>query len=256
MIKFFRKIRFKFIDAGKTAQYLKYAIGEVALVMIGILLALSINNWNTQRIQNINGLKLSHRLLEETKRNSVSVLTEIEKVNHVMSSALGILHLMTEDYSNVDEHLVDSLVYKLYSGASFEFNSAVLDEALSTGEVSNFKDDSVKNLVYSLPTIIDAIRVDEADLEKLSSTFFTEFLYDNYSLRQMDYKFSDSNIKLGKSKLRKLDNRKILESHLFENLVDDMYYKCHEIRGLYTNLANDFAWLTERLKGQIKNEKL
>ena len=46
MIKFFRKIRQNLLSEGKTGKYLKYAIGEIILVVIGILIALSINNWN------------------------------------------------------------------------------------------------------------------------------------------------------------------------------------------------------------------
>tara|TARA_B100000497_G_C7596238_1_gene358459 strand:+ start:123 stop:848 length:726 start_codon:yes stop_codon:yes gene_type:complete len=46
MIKFFRKIRQKLLSEGKNGKYLKYAIGEILLVIIGILIALQINNWN------------------------------------------------------------------------------------------------------------------------------------------------------------------------------------------------------------------
>jgi hypothetical protein len=53
MIKFFRNIRQNLLNesppagpAGKTSKYLKYAIGEIVLVVVGILIALSINNWN------------------------------------------------------------------------------------------------------------------------------------------------------------------------------------------------------------------
>jgi hypothetical protein len=49
MIKFFRKIRYSFMESGKTGKYFKYAIGEIVLVVIGILIALSINNWNEKR---------------------------------------------------------------------------------------------------------------------------------------------------------------------------------------------------------------
>ena len=50
MIKFFRRIRLNLLSQGKTGKYLKYAIGEIVLVVIGILIALYINNWNTNRI--------------------------------------------------------------------------------------------------------------------------------------------------------------------------------------------------------------
>ena len=46
MINFFRKIRKKLADDNKPLKYMRYAIGEIMLVVIGILIALSINNWN------------------------------------------------------------------------------------------------------------------------------------------------------------------------------------------------------------------
>jgi hypothetical protein len=67
MIKFFRKIRMNLLTentsgkpANRTGRYLKYAIGEVILVMIGILLALQINNWNEERKNTI----IEHGTLE------------------------------------------------------------------------------------------------------------------------------------------------------------------------------------------------
>ncbi|TPV35371.1 hypothetical protein FJ651_00165 [Paucihalobacter ruber] len=63
MIKFFRNIRQKLLAADKTANYFKYAIGEVVLVVVGILLALQINTWNDNRkyandkIEFLNGIK-------------------------------------------------------------------------------------------------------------------------------------------------------------------------------------------------------
>ena len=63
MIKFYRNIRQKLLAADKTANYFKYAIGEIILVMIGILLALQVNNWNTNRI---------NRYEEEKALNSIN----------------------------------------------------------------------------------------------------------------------------------------------------------------------------------------
>ena len=52
MINFFRRIRKKLADDNKPLKYARYAIGEIVLVVIGILIALSINNWNESRIKN------------------------------------------------------------------------------------------------------------------------------------------------------------------------------------------------------------
>ncbi len=49
MKKFFRKIRRSLLEEGKIGKYFKYAIGEIILVVIGILIALQINNWNENR---------------------------------------------------------------------------------------------------------------------------------------------------------------------------------------------------------------
>jgi len=49
MIKFFRKIRYALMEKNKTGKYLKYAFGEIMLVVIGILIALQINNWNEEK---------------------------------------------------------------------------------------------------------------------------------------------------------------------------------------------------------------
>ncbi len=51
MTKFFRKIRQKLLSENKFSKYLLYAIGEIVLVVIGILLALQVNNWNINRIE-------------------------------------------------------------------------------------------------------------------------------------------------------------------------------------------------------------
>jgi hypothetical protein len=79
MIKFFRRIRQQLLSENKFSKYLIYAIGEIFLVVIGILIALQINNWNQQRIQNKNeqlALKNLKQDFEYNYRTLDSILTE------------------------------------------------------------------------------------------------------------------------------------------------------------------------------------
>ncbi len=75
MIKFFRKIRYDLMEKNKTGQYLKYAIGEIILVVIGILIALSINNWNNK----VQDEKLSNLYYQELL---LDVENDLEQLNY------------------------------------------------------------------------------------------------------------------------------------------------------------------------------
>jgi len=71
MIKFFRKIRQNLLSEGKTGKYLKYAIGEIILVMIGILLALQVNSlYNNHQLKK-EELKILHSIQNEFNENIV-----------------------------------------------------------------------------------------------------------------------------------------------------------------------------------------
>ena len=69
MLKFFRKIRQKLIDQGDAKRYLLYAIGEILLVVVGILIALQINNWNTNQTNRHTETEYLHRLKNELKQD-------------------------------------------------------------------------------------------------------------------------------------------------------------------------------------------
>ncbi len=95
MIQFFRRIRRSLLSEGKTAKYLKYAIGEILLVVIGILIALSINNWNEKRKASVMGKQFLNGIKEDLKKDlvlidsivtmnaqSISLITSIDSVFH------------------------------------------------------------------------------------------------------------------------------------------------------------------------------
>jgi len=73
MIKFFRKIRQKTLTKNKFGKYLTYAIGEIILVVIGILIALSINNWNQKQIEQKQVRNIYARIVQDFNQSAVEI---------------------------------------------------------------------------------------------------------------------------------------------------------------------------------------
>ena len=73
MLRFFRNIRQKLAAENKVMAYLRYAIGEILLVMIGILLALQVNNWNEKRKQSELETVYISRLVSDIQQDTMNV---------------------------------------------------------------------------------------------------------------------------------------------------------------------------------------
>lgn len=86
MINFFRKIRKQLADDNKPMKYLRYAIGEILLVVIGILIALSINNWNEARKNNLKESLLVKNIIEDLKLDSIHINKSLNEVANQMEA--------------------------------------------------------------------------------------------------------------------------------------------------------------------------
>ena len=83
MIKFVRKIRDQLLGEGKTGKYLKYAIGEILLVVIGILIALGVNNWNQETKNHKLGEDLLFRIHRDLVQDTISFGQIITRNNNL-----------------------------------------------------------------------------------------------------------------------------------------------------------------------------
>ena len=80
MIKYFKKIRLDKILQNKMGDYYKYAIGEIFFVVFGILIALSINNWNEETKNILNEKNIIKNIIKELKLDSVHILNSLDQV--------------------------------------------------------------------------------------------------------------------------------------------------------------------------------
>ena len=102
MVKLFRNTRKTLINQGKTANYLKYAIGEIVLVMIGILLALQVNNWNEARktkLEEKTSLKeLKQDLLDEASKMKTTQVYTKQGIDYLNKISKGNYNEVPLDY--------------------------------------------------------------------------------------------------------------------------------------------------------------
>ena len=80
------------MEKNKTGKYLKYAIGEIVLVVIGILIALSINNWNQTRIEASEELKLLSEIQSNLKQSKKEIKSVLDKNEAYVSKYLTLLN--------------------------------------------------------------------------------------------------------------------------------------------------------------------
>lgn len=137
MIKFFRKIRQNLISEGKTSKYLKYAFGEIILVVIGILIALQINNVNEISKQKQQVKKYEQNIVSEL-RNDLELLNTLDSLNDVkiekIRDYIGYFINPTRDTDTVIKKMYDIR----YSGSVYASIAYTIDEIISTGHLSLF----------------------------------------------------------------------------------------------------------------------
>ena len=109
MIKFFRKIRQRLLTENKFSKYLIYAIGEIILVVIGILIALSINNWNEKQKDLEKEQLILKQLHSEYQSNLAQLDEKILMRNEGLEACAKLLNQIDNPETINEEVLYNSL---------------------------------------------------------------------------------------------------------------------------------------------------
>ena len=166
MIKLFRNIRKKLMQEGKTANYLKYAIGEIFLVVIGILIALQINNWNENRKTEIEEIKLLTDLHSELKKT----LTDSQ-------IALEYTRSTIEDIDKIEYYIENGLPYSKELNSSFGKLPHQFGQYVSATAFNSLKAKGI-NIVKN-----EALKKDIINMYEVQFTMFTDYNTDENLIR-------------------------------------------------------------------------
>ncbi len=158
MTKFFRKIRYNLMDKGKTGKYLKYAIGEIILVVIGILIALQINTWSEARKDQKEELIALKDLREEFKSNLNDVDSLIQFKEHHISLWENYLTTVSNRSLSNEER---SVIRPRMGSLTYEISNTTLNSLLTTGKIDKIKNDSLRNVLTNWNDMLKFDRMPE-----------------------------------------------------------------------------------------------
>jgi hypothetical protein len=132
-------------DDNKPMKYMRYAIGEIALVVVGILIALSINNWNQNRLNIILEAKYYERLLEDFKEEKEIIQATLNYSHQVSlhaKNAIAIFENPVEISSNPVENLID--MYQASQLRDPNSATSTYKELIASGQINLIQNDSLK----------------------------------------------------------------------------------------------------------------
>lgn len=149
MISLFRKLRQTLLQQNKLSKYLIYALGEIILVVIGILIALSINNWNEASKSSKKEQVFLANLEQELIEDSIQLLT----LRHTLGNAVNYKRVfekhmlgIAQDEDSLSDHLINQ--YNIFT--DFVPNSTTIDELINSNGFSLISDTKLSRQIVSL----------------------------------------------------------------------------------------------------------
>ena len=141
MIKFFRKIRQQLLTENKFSKYLLYAIGEIFLVVIGILIAFSLNNWNQNRQLMKEEVKVLKGLQNEMSEN----LIQFDEVysNHIVKEN-GLKKILFTDLENYNLDEFDAIEKSIIDSWTYNPSFSIYNTLVNSGKIETISTDSLK----------------------------------------------------------------------------------------------------------------
>jgi hypothetical protein len=250
MIKLFRRVRYDLMEKNKTAKYLKYAVGEIVLVVIGILIALSINNWN----ENAKNKRIEISYLIRIFKDLENDLLEFEKTKEIAQQRNDRVIFLQHAIEDVD------LVYK---SSDYFVNSIVIAGYTYRPSISNHSFDELKSsgrlaLIQNEELRVSIAKYYDFVFNQSQWNFLAEEVqlkYNEYSTGilnqdQLNKVLSESDtLNITKKQLEDIFQR-FLSKKEFHSLLPQVFqYKYEAI--LSMDNSKEYA---ERLKLDIQNE--
>ena len=197
---------------------MKYALGEIILAVVGILLALQINNWNDQRKGRILKNNLLNALKIEFTKNLSQLDTVLKYDSLVVNSSLEFLKINGNDSVLNDNYYMRLLLQNTSWNWTFDPQNGALESGKASGEINFIENEDLTNLLFSWRDVVADAQENE---ERALNTRLNGDKVLAKHIRNVDYRSTDR-IVLGPSKFNS-DYRGLVLDPLFEDYISNRY---------------------------------
>jgi hypothetical protein len=213
MIKLFRKIRQNLLSEGKTEKYLKYAAGEIVLVMIGILLALQVSNWNDYRKDRISERKILDNIHRDFIKNKVNF--DSMKVKNYRS--LAALDSMVALFPLNRDSLKINTFFKYdkqIEGITYNAYSSTVELVINSNSLQLIQDEELQQYLVSWKEVLLDFQEEETGYYNMMNDQFWPYLIDVF-----DYTGKDTEMGLKGMSTVKFQNMYINRRNYFRAII-------------------------------------
>jgi Family of unknown function (DUF6090) len=214
MAKIFNRMRKKLLDENNTGKYLKYAIGEIVLVMIGILLALQVNTWSQNRALKKEELKVMKSLHQEFSENLVKF--DSAYAFHLRRKK-NIETIMSIDIESVSTDSLLLLIKRVNQNYTFDPFQGIYNSIINSGKIELISNDVLKNKISRIQDLIKDYQEEEDETQTYSKQNLNPFL-----LKQptRNFNYNVDNDEITQESIQTKENYiKIIESFEYNNLM-------------------------------------
>lgn len=257
MIRFFRQLRQKLITENRFSKYLLYAIGEIVLVMIGILLALQVNNWNQNRLDKNEEVLLFDAIAKKMNHNRFQHQRGIKRYTEVVNGARKMIKLSRKPmHDSLRSHIEQSLFdvkKRFLMGKSNQ--TSVYDELIASGKLNLLRSKKLRQALTQLKANLELL----AAYEDLQNNFVDNHLSPALN-RQVDY-ISITNIAVDNDATNKVegfdyeplsanadDYSNLLQDRTFLNLLAELVTHTNTLLPIYQRIGENIQRIDSIVK--------
>jgi hypothetical protein len=245
---------------GKTAspvsRYSLYALGEIALVVIGILIALEINNWNEEQVQNKEEQLALINLKQDFEFNQIALDTILEETIDNIESQFIILNHTGSKPDPLTQFEFNTSLNKLTDLNEFFPRNGYLDDLINSGSLGIIKNQDLRNKLSSWNPVFDYIKAKEVSA-RIAGERVSIMIIKRGSWLNADAVSTEETVKnnvFPKSGFN-IDNRDLLDELEFENNTENIIYQNDKLTQSHKKGLILISEILELLEQEIKSDQ-